>query len=383
MRSFIKKAAAIILLLTLAVSALSACTVEKAYPGAPKGMRPCNDGSEGVIVYVPANWGVDTSTGIPTAYFTKTESSMLTLVTVPAAEWSAGVPDKTIPQYWDEQKVKFSSMKGYEVIKPSAEAQSELYFTDVIADNKQLFEYRYLLKIPQNGSDVIYRFSQAFFENPTTGDLYILTYSSLDGYFDKHLDELKDIYKNIKFVTEKEPLESDVPTPEFVTVENTPEGYSAITGEHVDYVLFVPSDWIPLLNTGITAASAPNAPTVTCNVTAFNLQNNDNRIDPGDFDSYFSAFEATLSDTLGAVTFDDPNAKYTASKLGVLGTTALLDARNYVYRVTVGGVEYTYDQYISIYQGYVYQLTFCCKTADYAAYAPVFDGIAANFRFKG
>lgn len=382
MKIIIKKAAAVILLLALTVSVLASCTVERSFPGAPKGMRPCNDGSQGVIVYVPANWGVDTSTGIPTAYFTKTESTMLTLVTVPAAEWQGGKADKTVPQYWEEQKVKFASMKDFSVIRASEEAKDDLYFTDVIAENRQLFEYRYTFKMPQQTSELTYKFAQAFFVDPASNALHIVTYSSLEPYFDSHLEELSEIYKNLKFVSAPEQMQDTVPPAQFVQIENTPEGYSALTGEHIDYVLFVPSDWIPLLNTGITAASAPSAPSVTCNVTAFNLENNDNVIDAADFDSYFAAFEKTLTDSVGAPVFADPEVKYSAATLGVLNSSAVLDARRYSYTITFDGVEYAYTQYISIFQGYVYQLTFCCKSADLPTYSAVFDGIASNFKFK-
>ena len=385
MKSVIKRTVAVLMLLVITASMLASCTVEKAYPGAPDGMRPCNIGEQGVIMYVPANWSVDTSTKIPTAFFSNTEQSMITLVTVPNAEWKAGDANKTIPQYWSEQKVKFDAMTELEfnVIKPSTEATDDLYFTDVIAENKQIFEYRYSFKLSSQGADLKYCFSQAFVENPVTADLYIITYSALDTYFDTHLEDISKIYENLKFVTETEPMADSTPDSSFVSVPDTPEGYSAITGEHVDYILFVPADWTPLLNTGITAASAPNAPSVTCSVTGFNLENNDRVIDPSDFDNYFSALEATIVDTFGNISFDDVNAKYIPTTIGVTGTDATLDARKYVYRVAVNGVEYTYDQYIVIFQGYVYQITFCCKTVDYAAYSPVFDGIATSFKIKG
>ena len=382
MRSVIKRTVAVLLLLVTVITVFASCTVEKAYPGAPKGMRPCNDGAEGVIMYVPANWSVDDSTRIPTAFFSNTEQSMVTLVTVPEAEWKGGTPDKTIPQYWNEQRVKFETMKEFNVQKPSEDAADELYFTDVIAENKQIFEYRYSFKLSSQGSDVKYCFSQAFVENPNTKALHIITYSAIDTYFDTHIEDVSNIFKNLKFVTEPEPFKDSVPDASFITVENTPEGYSAVTGEHIDYILFVPSDWTPLLNTGITAASAPNNPSVSCSVTGFNLENNDRVIDPSDFDSYFAALEKTIVDTFGNISFDDVNAKYTPTKIGVTGTEATLDARKYVYRVAVNGTEYTYDQYIVVFQGYVYQITFCCKTADYPSYSSIFNEIASNFKFK-
>lgn len=377
MRSTIKRATALLLVAVFALAAFSSCTIEKGYAGAPVGMRPCNEGETGLIMYVPSNWNVDNSGSIPTAYFSHTENSMITLVTVPKNNWQGDNSEKTIPEYWQEQKVKFGSMKEFTIIKPSEEATDELYFTDIIFGDRQLFQYRYSFKLSQGQRDLKYMFAQAFVQNPNTGDLYIITYSALDSYFESHLDDLDDVYANLKLVTEPEPMEGAVPKPEYVQTEGTPEGYSALTGEHVDYILFVPSTWTPLLNTGITAASSADDPSVSCNVTAFNLENNST-----DLDAYYSALETTVTDTFGTISYPNAENKYTDASIAIKGTEAKLNARKYVYSVTFNGVTYTYEQYIMIFQGYVYQLTFCCKSDAYEANKTIFDGIAENFRFK-
>ena len=92
---------------------LASCTVQRAYQGAPEGMRPINEGEEGGILYVPIAWSVDTSTGVPTAYVSEKNRTMITLVTVPADK----VPEGGIPAYFDSYRESFAStLKDFKII---------------------------------------------------------------------------------------------------------------------------------------------------------------------------------------------------------------------------------------------------------------------------
>ena len=145
MKIFFKKFVALALIGVITISALASCTVTKKYPGAPEGMRPVNDGSNGVIMYIPSNWSIDNSSGVPTAYFSFVDDTMVSLITVPAEE----LGNRTIPQYFAEYKTKFEAMdKGFTIIPYS----SELEYTPI--ENPTLYgdmlEYRYTLKISES-----------------------------------------------------------------------------------------------------------------------------------------------------------------------------------------------------------------------------------------
>lgn len=386
MKVFFKRLLALALICVLAVSVLASCTVTKKYPGAPDGMRPVNDGSNGVIMYIPSNWSVDNSSGVPTAYFSFVDDTTVSLITVPAAE----LEGKTIQQYFEEYKTKFEAMNKEFTIIPYS---SELEYTPI--ENPSLYgdimlEYRYTLKISDSKT---YGFAQTFFKTSENSDLYVITYSSPTSKFETHYSDVVKTYTTIKVVTEVEPLPEDdeLPKPIFTTVEGTPEGYSAIAGEHIDYVLFVPSDWVPLVNTGITAASKGDNSTVSCSVTAFAFQNNDYYIDAGDYDSFFAAHEQSIKDTFGNISFADADKKY--EKVDFAGyTKTVKDAnendvenptapRKYVYSIEVNGISYTYEQYVTLRNAEVVLLTFSCKSVDYEASKPIFDGIAQKFKF--
>ncbi len=380
MKKILIRTAAFLLVCISVLTMLASCTVEKAYPGAPDGMRPCNDGSNGVVMYVPANWSVDTSTGIPTAYFSYNDSTMINMVTVPRAT----LGDKKIPDYFNEYKTAFeSSVHEFSFTKYSD--TSDFAYYENISTGINLYEYRYSFKVPDSqNSFITYCFAQAYFTISETSDLYIITYSTTDDKFDIHLADLTMVYQNLEIVSAPIDMGEDSPQkPEFSNDSSVP-GYSAITAEYIDYVLYVPSDWTPVLNTGMTAASKSTDKTVTANVTAFNPHNNDNVLDEQDYDSYFAAAEKLILDTFKNITFDDPNQKYVSvpSFADEADRKNAPAPRKYTYRVSCGGIEYTYEQYIVLYDGYFYVLTMSCKTAVYAENKAVFDGIAQNFKFK-
>ena len=88
--------------LTLCAS-LTACSVQKAYEGAPEGMRPINDGSDGAILYVPSAWSVDNSLSVPMGYVSAQNRTMVTLVYVRSEE----VGERKVPEYWNAYKEQF------------------------------------------------------------------------------------------------------------------------------------------------------------------------------------------------------------------------------------------------------------------------------------
>lgn len=378
----LKRLTLLALTAAMLLCSLVSCSVSKAYKGAPEGMRPVSDGSNGVIMYISSEWSVDLSAGIPTAYFSFSDKAMVNMVTVPAEELGT----LTIPEYFNSYKDKFkASVEGFEVIPYSSEC--EYMPRRGGKDSFDIYEYQYTFKLSTSStSKAAYKFAQAFFKTSSESDLYIITYSTISGRFENHYNDIIELYENLKVTDKKITVDDDkeLPKPEFTQDSKAPQGYSAITGEHIDYVLYVPSDWTPLINTGVTAASKSGDSTVTCTVTGFTLDNNDNVIDGKDYDSFFASNEKTIKESFGNITFTDEANKYVkVAFAGKTDTESITATRKYVYSVTVDGVSYTYEQYITIKEGDVFMLTFCCKSALYGENSSIFDGIASNFKFKG
>lgn len=357
MKSKIIRILSIALISALIISAFAGCTIKPYYEGAPEGMRPINEGEEKAILYVPDNWQVDTSTGIPTAYYSTNDMTMITLVTV-KADVLAG---RTIPDYWASYKETFSSsVKDFTVIK---ENETDPDYTTRLISERSTYVFDFSATV----TGLKYKFRQALLTHPLTGDLLIITYSSTAEGFDQHIDDLGTVYNNFTFVTEKIPMTDKT---EVVLPENTnaPEGYITVSSEFVDYYLYVPSDWTAVINTGMTAAHAPESVSTTVNATAFSTT-------LSNLDEYWAGYETDLTSTYGAVTYADPEHKY---------TEAIVDGfsgRKYAYSLTISGVSYNYEQYMVLKGGYIYLLTFCCETEN-ADLSEEFNDIAANFKFK-
>lgn len=357
MRSF-KKGLSLLLSLMLLLCALSACTVQRAYEGAPENMRPINDGTEGGILYVPISWSVDTSTGVSTAYVSSSNRTSITLVTVDADKISG-----SIPEYFNSYRDSFSqSVRDFKIIKDSEEAAD---YTTRMVSTAGAYVYEYSGTV----TDKAYKFKQVFFLHPETKNLFIITYSAAAESYENYLDALNEALDNFKFVTEPIPMtdKTELKLPETDGVD-VPEGYMLISNKFVDYNFFIPNTWTPSVNTGMSAAVATADKRVSANVIAGNTNN-------ASLDGYWSDYETELKATFGDIVYTS-EAKYTDGRLGDF------DSRVYSYKITQNGVEYLYEQHVVIYGGYVYMLTFCCESSLYASYAADFEGMRANFSFK-
>lgn len=360
MKKHITRFVSLILLACTGLTIFSACTIQPGYEGAPEGMRPVNEGEEGAILYVPMHWSVETSTGVPTAYYSQNDRSMITLVKISAED--AGNLDAQ--QYWESYRPVFAAeLKDFAIAKESEEAKD--YTTRLIAE-QPTYLYDFTAKI----TDLNYKFRQAVLRHPETGDIYMITYSALADVFDRHLDDLTEVYDNFRFVTETIPMKdkTDIIVPEAEGVE-VPDGYKLISNDFVDYYFFVPSDWTPTVTTGMTAASAPGEGNISVNVMAFETTMTS-------LDDYWKEYEEDLLATFGEITFADPENKYTdANYDGYPG-------RQYTYTVTHNSKTNKYSQYITINAGYIYLVTFCADITVFDSNAGTFAEIFDNFRFK-
>ena len=189
MKRIFKRGIVIFTCLALMLGAFASCTVQRAYQGAPEGMRPINEGDEGGILYVPIAWSVDTSTGVPTAYVSDKNRTMITLLTVAADK----VPEGGITAYFDSYRESFAStLKDFKIIKESDEASD--YTTRMISTaGAYIYEY--------SGSvtNIKCKFKQAFFLHPENGTLFIITYSAIENVYENYLKTLTEEEKQVYY----------------------------------------------------------------------------------------------------------------------------------------------------------------------------------------
>ena len=345
--------------LTLCVS-LTACSVQKAYEGAPEGMRPINDGADGAILYVPSAWSVDNSLAIPMGYVSAQNRTMVTLVYVDAED----VNGRTAPEYWDSYKEQFTStMTDFTVVKENEEAKD--YTTRLIA-GKDAYEFEFKGKV----TALDYHFRQALVKDDK-GGIFIITFSAYEDNYAGVIDVLTDsIYPNFAFV------DKIIPAPDDSTLEpgidetvTVPEGMQLLSNKAVDYIMFVPSDWSITVNTGMSAANAPEG-SASVSVVGFDIRT-------ADTDAFWAGYEADIKATFGNMTYLSEENKYTSVTLaGYEG------ARTYNFTVDRGGAVYRYAETVLIRDGYVYLITYSAKSDDFAAHEAEYTKMLSEFKFK-
>ena len=345
--------------LTLCVS-LTACSVQKAYEGAPEGMRPINDGSDGAILYVPSAWSVDTSLAIPMGYVSAQNRTMVTLVYVEGDV----VGGKTAPEYWNSYKEQFTaSMTDFKIVKENEEAKD--YSTRLIA-GKDAYEFEFTATV----TGLAYHFRQALLKDEK-GGIFIITFSAYEDNYAGVIEVLTDsIYPNFAFVSESIPVDDDRELEPGIDEEVTvPDGMQLLSNKAVDYIMFVPSNWSITVNTGMSAARAPEG-SASVSVVGFDIRTTDT-------DAFWASYETDIKNTFGNMTYVSEENKYDAVVLD-----GYESARTYKFTVVKGDVTYRYSETVLIRDGYVYLITYSAKSDDFAAHEADYTKMISEFKFK-
>ena len=357
-RSF-KAVVSVLLLVCTLVPMLISCTIQRGYEDSPEGMRPITDGSEGAVVYVPIDWTVDISTGVPCAYYSSKDYTMITLTTVSADK----VAGKSPLQYYEEQIPSLSAeLTEFEIVKKSDGTKN--YESGMIG-GRTCYTFEFTAKI----TGTTHKFSQVVVDSPKNGNLFILTYSAHTEVYDSHYSAFTDAKENFKFVDEPIKMVDKRPiiTPSTEGIE-VPSGFKLISNAESDYLMFVPESWTVKVSTGMTAAVSSENTSVSVNAMSFNTTFTA-------IEEFWNGYKADLTATFSSFTLNDP--EYT--EVSIDGYAA----RKYSYTLVNNGVQYRYDQCVLIRNGYVYLLTFCCKVADYSeTLAAEFNSIVSVFKFK-
>lgn len=359
----IKKIISVVLAAITLCLLLTACSVQKAYEGAPEGMRPINDGSDGAILYVPSAWSVDTSLSVPMGYVSAQNRTMVTLVYVKPED----VAGRDIPAYWAEYKEQFaSSMTDFTIVKENEEAKD--YSTRIIAE-KTAFEYEYTGKVTT--SELDFHFRQALLGDGK-GGIFIITFSATKDNYKDAVSVLTDsIYPYFTFVDATIPVEdNNTLQPGMDTEITPPEGMQLLSNKAVDYIMFVPENWSITVNTGMSAARAPENSTASVSVVGFDIRTDD-------MNAFWESYEADIKATFGNMTYLSEEQKYEGITLAGYNS-----ARTYKFTVNKGGETYRYSETVLIRDGYIYFITYSAKSADFAAHEADYNKMLSEFKFK-
>ena len=341
--------------------AFTSCTVQKAYEGAPENMRPINDGSDGAILYVPIAWSVDTSLAVPMGYVSSQNRTMVTLVYVAPED----VGGKSVPEYWDGYKSQFTStLKDFTIVKESEEAKD--YSTRLIA-GKDAYEFEFTGSI----TELPYHFRQALIKDGK-GGIFIITFSAYEDNYSAIVEVLTDqIYPNFTFVENNIPVEdNNTLDPGMDETLSIPDGMQLLSNKAVDYIMFVPSDWLITVNTGMSASRASRDSSAAVSVVAFDIRTTD-------MDAFWTSYENDVKSTFGNITYVSEENRYSPFTLG-----GYESARTYNFRITSGEDVYRYAVTVLIKDGYLYQITYSALESEFTDYEADHNKILSEFKFK-
>ena len=169
-----KKFICLILILATALLLFSCSKDEEI----PENMQLVSTDNVAYRFYVPKAWTVN-STEIPSAYFSATEKSNVSVTTTPVEDVG------TLADYWTKCDESYkAALTNYQQI---GEVEN------VIVDEKNAIKCVYEFKL--DGTD--YKVMQAFVGND--GYIYSITYTSPKENYDLRLDEVNNIISVFKF----------------------------------------------------------------------------------------------------------------------------------------------------------------------------------------
>ena len=345
-----KKSLIALFLLLSILSALTACGGGSYDPTLeiPEDMRIGLIG-DGYTLFVPENWTVETSTGIPMVYVSAVDHSNFTLIT------AEGITDPIA--YFEGNVTKLASMlDGFSLVGEN---------NNTLFGGKAAISRTYTGKI---GGDE-YKFKQYLCVYADT--LYLLTYtasteipSGEKTYFERYEEAVDSVAASFLFAGE-----ASKGTPEERPIVKNEAGMLLASDPEVSrYSFYVPEGYTPVLQNGTSSAVRDDA------VLTLSYEIPSERT----IDEYWAAKCAVYETLYSDFTVIDAECSPPAEKIE--DVTLWLGGRqavSYVYTYRYGGVAYKTEKRMTIEGVYIYTLTYTAPlTPDAEGRVPYDAGYA-------
>lgn len=353
MFSKIKKIAAVLLLLAILVSALASCSDSDV----PEGYQLVACEGDCFRLYVPTQWTPNTVGGVTSAYYS---ASSGVSVNVTVAD-DAG--ELSVEEYWNKCNENFAkSLKDYE--------WSGKHETMVLG-GKPAYKYVYTAKITlvngEKSETVSYKFMQVMARYDE--ELYVFVYSAPLESYDSYIEAVEgdsDGAGILPYFVFAEPYEKeeDKKYSDKVTV---PEGMKLISTDELAYRFFVPKSWVVNDRAEYSAAYVSN--TDSSNVSVQMYMTND---ESKTVDQYFAECEARYKNIFESYEL------ISAEDIKMDG----VPAKQYVYTVVSGGVEYKQLQAIVVKGAVFYTVTYTALTENFDTHLSDVAKMIENFDIR-
>ena len=353
MLSKIKRIAAVILLSAILIFALSSCSNSDV----PDGYQLVACEGDQFRLYVPTNWTPNTAGGVTSAYYS---ASSGVSVNVSVADDANGL---SVEEYWNKCNDNFTkSLKDYE--------WSGKHETLVLG-GKPAYKYVYTasVKMVDNGeiNEVAYKFMQvmAIFEE----ELYVFVYSAPADSYESHLETVEGDSDGIGILpcfVFAEPYENE-DDKKYSDKVTAPEGMKLISSDELAYRFFVPQSWIVNDRAEYSAAYASEADSSNVSVQMYMTKDESKTVE-----QYFAECEERYESIFESYEF------ISTEDIKMDGVAA----KQYVYTVVSGGVEYKQLQAIVVKGAVFYTVTYTALPENFDTHLSDVAKMIENFDIR-
>ena len=342
----IKRISAIVLLCVMMVSLLASCGERSEIP---EGYQLVACEGDCFRLYVPTQgWMPNTASGVTGAFFSMDENAS---VHVYVAD-DAG--EMEIEEYWEKCNASFEE----ELDDYSFSGKSE----KLVLGGQPARKYVYSASVTlvENGvaSTETYKFMTVLCKYKK--DTYAFVYSAPEKFYDSHLQDVEgneDGEGILPYFVFAEPYESGEEK-EYSSKVEVPEGMKLISTDERAYRFFVPENWIVNKRTEISAAYYSESDSSNVSLQMYMTGDETQTVE-----DYFAECESRYQDIFSSYTL------LSTEDIEMDG----IAAKQYLYTITVGGVEYKQLQAIVLKGAVFYTLT-------YTALPENFDGHMGDVR---
>ena len=347
---------AVILLFAALFATVSCASVEDTL--VPEGMQSATAYGATYRLYVPTTWSPQILPGISGAYYNVAQQSAVSVAEY-AIDKSGGdmpappVGNKSLTDYFFEENLLAQ-------IKLLSTGEVHLYEEDSIATllgDANARQYHTSATVAGEVTHFLHVIAQQ------DNKFYVFSFTATEELYERCMEDVKKMLEHFTFGEAYTPTDA---IKNFPTDANAPDGMQIASGNDVEYLFYVPSNWSVNQTSTVNAATAPDGSFVS--VVSY--------LPSGDGISvkeYFTKSEELMSSTSGG-----NYTRLDEKEISLGGGKAL----QYEYEYTVGGVTYRYLQVIVGYKTMIYNLTYTALPQNFEANRADVEAIIAAFTFR-
>ena len=360
MKTIIKTLA--LLLCAVLLISLVSC-VKDAPEGVPDGMKLATAAGADFRLYIPTSWNTNTAYGVSGGYYSMSTQSSVSMAKYPITEeMQAKMTEASVGEDGASRIAWFWENECKTVFEEQSLGGS---FSEVDAKSEDLLNkinaWRFHCKGIVDGKELHYLQIVAERENA----FYVFSYIADASVY---ADLLANVESMLDVFVFADPYVPDDYVKDLDADVEVPAGMKLASGDDVAYYFFVPEGWTVNRDEAIYAAYLESD---RSSVSVVPYMPDADSMSVAEF---YTMCQDMMKNTAGEDGFE--LIDYRTVELGGRQAT------EYIYRYTVGGVEYRYKQVIAAYKSMIYSLTYTALPENFDAHLADVDAMIGAFTFR-